>query len=157
MAPERLIETGVQRRCTTASLVYQTKNMKNHHGGMVQVDGYLYGSDDPGILTCLDLKTGNVMWQERSVGKGSVTYADGHLYVRSEAGRWCWFSEPQGLSRDRAVRPAESKRSRGLGLPGGRRREAWILATATCCSAITSNPPNDGEVACYVLNKLNAI
>ena len=24
------------------------------------------------------------MWRDRSVGKGSVTYADGHLYIQSE-------------------------------------------------------------------------
>ncbi len=70
---------------TTASLVYKTKDMKNHHGGMVVVDGYLYGSNE-NIFTCLELRTGNVVWRNRSVGKGSVTYADGHIYLRSEKG-----------------------------------------------------------------------
>ena len=67
----------------TASEVYHTTNMRNHHGGMVVVDGYLYGFSDL-ILTCLEFATGNVMWRDRSVGKGSVTYADGHLYIQSE-------------------------------------------------------------------------
>ena len=71
---------------TAAELVYQTKEMKNHHGGMVALDGYLYGSNDPGVLTCLELRNGDVKWRERSVGKGTVGYADGHLYCRSEAG-----------------------------------------------------------------------
>ncbi|MEI8020013.1 MAG: PQQ-binding-like beta-propeller repeat protein [Schlesneria sp.] len=68
-----------------AKLEYANKEMKNHHGGMVVVDGYLYGFDEQ-ILKCLDLKTGKVQWKDRSVGKGSLTYADGHLYLRSEAG-----------------------------------------------------------------------
>ena len=38
------------------------------------------------VLVCLDVKTGEVVWQNRSVGKGSVTYADGHFYVRGENG-----------------------------------------------------------------------
>jgi outer membrane protein assembly factor BamB len=59
--------------------------MKNHHGGIILLDGYLYGSDDPGLLTCLDFKTGKVMWDERKPGKGSVTYADGRLYYRNES------------------------------------------------------------------------
>jgi len=63
--------------------LYHTLNMKNHHGGVVVVDGYLYGFNDL-ILTCLDVATGNVVWRDRSVGKGSVTYADGHLYIQSE-------------------------------------------------------------------------
>ena len=67
----------------TASEVYHTPNMRNHHGGMVVVDGYLYGFNDL-ILTCLEFATGNVMWRDRSVGKGSVTYADGHLYIQGE-------------------------------------------------------------------------
>jgi len=66
-----------------ANELYHTLNMKNHHGGVVVVDGYLYGFNDL-ILTCLDVATGNVVWRDRSVGKGSVTYADGHLYIQSE-------------------------------------------------------------------------
>ncbi|MES1213125.1 MAG: PQQ-binding-like beta-propeller repeat protein [Singulisphaera sp.] len=65
---------------------YFTKHMKNHHGGYVVVDGYLYGCDDPGILTCLDLKTGEVKWADRSSGKCSLVCVDGLLYCRSEAG-----------------------------------------------------------------------
>lgn len=71
---------------TTATRAYHTGKMKNHHGGMVVVDGYLYGSSDPGVLTCIELSSGDVLWTDRSVGKGSVTYADGRLYVRSENG-----------------------------------------------------------------------
>ena len=66
-----------------ATEVYHTPNMRNHHGGMVLVEGYLYGFSDL-ILTCLEFATGNVMWRDRSVGKGSVTYADGHLYIQGE-------------------------------------------------------------------------
>ncbi|MFP6762485.1 MAG: PQQ-binding-like beta-propeller repeat protein [Planctomycetaceae bacterium] len=64
---------------------WQTREMKNHHGGMVEIDGFLYGCDEQ-VLTCINLRTGDVAWKNRSVGKGSVTYADGHLYVRSEQG-----------------------------------------------------------------------
>lgn len=79
----RLSSRGNQ---TTAAQGYFTKDMKNHHGGMVVLDGYLYGSNDPGLLTCIELKSGTVRWQERSVGKGSLTCADGNLIVRSENG-----------------------------------------------------------------------
>lgn len=66
-----------------AGEVYHTNDMRNHHGGVVLVDGYLYGFNDL-ILTCLEFATGKVMWRDRSAGKGSVTYADGHLYIQSE-------------------------------------------------------------------------
>jgi outer membrane protein assembly factor BamB len=57
--------------------------LKNHYGGVVLVDGYVYGYNDT-ILTCLEFATGKMMWRDRSVGKGSVTFADGRLYLQSE-------------------------------------------------------------------------
>jgi outer membrane protein assembly factor BamB len=66
-----------------ATEIYFTRDMKNHHGGVVLVNGYLYGFNDS-ILTCLEFATGKLMWRDRSVGKGSVTYADGNLYIQSE-------------------------------------------------------------------------
>jgi outer membrane protein assembly factor BamB len=66
-----------------ANEVYFTRDMQNHHGGVVLVNGYLYGYNNA-ILTCLEFATGKVMWRDRSVGKGAVTYADGHLYILSE-------------------------------------------------------------------------
>ena len=70
---------------TRSEVVYKSREMVNHHGGMVALDGYLYGTNERTLL-CLELRTGRVVWQERSVGKGSITLADGHLYVRSEQG-----------------------------------------------------------------------
>ncbi|HYT91485.1 MAG TPA: PQQ-binding-like beta-propeller repeat protein [Gemmataceae bacterium] len=69
-----------------AEEVYFTKRMKNLHGGMVLVDGWLYGGSEPGMLVCLDFRTGKGGWDERRPGKGSIAYADGHLYYRNERG-----------------------------------------------------------------------
>ena len=66
-----------------AEEIYHTRSMENHHGGLIYVDGYLYGFHNS-ILTCLDFETGERMWRDRSVGKGSIAYADGHLYILSE-------------------------------------------------------------------------
>ena len=63
--------------------VYQNKNLANHHGGIVLVGGDLYGTVQTGLV-CLDFKSGEVKWQNRSVGKGSVAAADGRIYVRGE-------------------------------------------------------------------------
>ena len=64
--------------------VYANKDMKNHHGGVILLGDHLYGTNDPGILTCMEFTTGKVAWSDRSVGKGSVVIADGLLYLRSE-------------------------------------------------------------------------
>ena len=64
---------------------YFTKDMKNHHGGMVLLNGYLYGANES-ILTCLDIKTGTMQWNSRNPGKCSLVYADGMVNDRSEQG-----------------------------------------------------------------------
>ncbi len=66
-----------------AQEIYSTRDMKNHHGGVVLVNGYIYGYNDS-ILTCLEFASGKMVWRDRSVGKGAVTYADGHLYILGE-------------------------------------------------------------------------
>jgi outer membrane protein assembly factor BamB len=65
---------------------YFISKFQNHHGGVVLVKDHLYGTNN-GSLLCVDFKTGNIVWDNRSVGKGSVVYADGHLYVRGEGGK----------------------------------------------------------------------
>jgi outer membrane protein assembly factor BamB len=60
-----------------------------HHGGLVLVDGYLYGSnfdDVPrGNWVCVDWNTGKVMYEATWNGnKGSIIYADGMLYCYDE-------------------------------------------------------------------------
>ena len=78
-----LVDLSVQNGEVKAKEVYFTREMKNHHGGVVLVNGYLYGFNDS-ILTCLEWSTGKMMWRDRSVGKGSVMFADGHLYLQGE-------------------------------------------------------------------------
>jgi outer membrane protein assembly factor BamB len=80
-----LVQVSKSGDAFDAKEVYFTKKMQNHHGGMVLVDGYLYGSNE-GLLTCLDFKTGKVQWEERAPGKGSIAHADGRLYYRNEGG-----------------------------------------------------------------------
>ena len=77
-----------------AEEVYSTAKMQNHHGGMILLDGCLYGANGGnggGFLVCLDFQTGKVLWDERDGGqrrapKGSVALADGRLYYRTEKG-----------------------------------------------------------------------
>ena len=78
-----LLALTAQNGEVSAQQIYFTREMQNHHGGVVLVDGYLYGFHNS-ILTCLEFATGKTMWRNRSVGKGSLTYADRNLYLQSE-------------------------------------------------------------------------
>ena len=68
-----------------AKEIYFNKDMKNHHSSSVLVGDYLYGFSSS-ILTAMKFDTGEVAWKDRSVGKGSLVYADGNLYCLSENG-----------------------------------------------------------------------
>ena len=68
-----------------AQEIYFTQNMRNHHSSSVLIGDYLYGFSGS-ILTAMRFDTGEVAWRDRSVGKGSLVYADGNLYAFSENG-----------------------------------------------------------------------
>ena len=73
----------------TAEEVYFTKDMQNHHGGMVIVDGNLYGANGGnggGFLVCLDFETGELLWRDRSAPKGSLIATSDMLYLLTEEG-----------------------------------------------------------------------
>lgn len=81
-----------------ATEVYRTRDMVCHHGGYVIHEGYVYGNNGGGY-TCLELKTGKQMWTERGVGKGSLCWADGMLYLFGERGGKAGLAtcSPQGM------------------------------------------------------------
>jgi outer membrane protein assembly factor BamB len=76
-----LVKIGDNNEVTT---VYQNKLMQNHHGGVVLVDGHLYGYSDSAGWLCQNFKTGEQVWSSKKLGKGAVTYADGMLYCVDE-------------------------------------------------------------------------
>lgn len=77
-----------------AEEVWFSQDMRNHHGGMIVVDGALYGANGGnggGHLACLDLESGRTLWDAADldgvdVPKGSIAMADGRLYYRTEDG-----------------------------------------------------------------------
>jgi len=74
---------------TSVSEKWNDQTLDTGHGGVVLVDGYLYGSTFDGIpkgdWVCLDFDSGKVMYKATWNGnKGSVIYADGMLYCYDE-------------------------------------------------------------------------
>lgn len=59
-----------------------------HHGGVVLIDGYIYGSNwinnGDGNWCCIDWNTGKKMYEEHWQCKGSVIAGEGMLYVYDE-------------------------------------------------------------------------
>ncbi|MEN1680154.1 MAG: PQQ-binding-like beta-propeller repeat protein [Planctomycetota bacterium] len=67
--------------------VYTSRNMKNSIGGFVLHDGHVYGTSQRRGWVCQDFMTGKLAWYQRankSVGDGSLIFADNHLYLYGE-------------------------------------------------------------------------
>jgi outer membrane protein assembly factor BamB len=77
----KLVKLGANNEVNT---VYENRVMVNHHGGVVLVDGHVYGFSDSGGWLCQDFKTGEKVWSSTKLGKGAVTFADGMLYCVDE-------------------------------------------------------------------------
>lgn len=78
-----LVKIDTDGSTQSAEEVYFEKKIANHHGGIVRVGQVMY-SLGSGTLLCMDFLTGKIMWQHRSIGKGSLVVADGMLYLQSE-------------------------------------------------------------------------
>lgn len=98
------------------------KSMENHHGGVVLVDGTIYGFTraNGGMWMAQDLMSGETLWQEKIRGNksGSIAYADGRLYCYNDGDGSVILVEPsrqewKPLGQIRLPRETEIPRDRG--------------------------------------------
>jgi outer membrane protein assembly factor BamB len=72
----------------SAEVAWTDSILDVHHGGVVLVDGYIYGSNwlnnGNGNWCCIDWTTGKKMWEEHWNCKGSIISAEGLLYIYDE-------------------------------------------------------------------------
>jgi outer membrane protein assembly factor BamB len=69
----------------TAKQVYGNATMDDREGGVVLVDGRVFGHAHSIGWICQDFATGKLLWKERNeLGPGSITAAGGRLYCFSE-------------------------------------------------------------------------
>lgn len=79
-----LVKLTVKGSAVEAEEVYFDRSMKNQHGGVLRLGDHIYGYSDGGGWLCQDFLTGDVVWRERKVAKGSIACADGKLYCYTE-------------------------------------------------------------------------
>ncbi len=95
-----------------AEQVYFARGLPNGFGGAVLVGDYLYGTEMAGAeLVAVEFTTGKVMWKAESIGRASVAYADGLLYIRGWNGDVALVeATPEGYrEKGRFTSPAQPK------------------------------------------------
>ncbi|MEX0938010.1 MAG: PQQ-binding-like beta-propeller repeat protein [Pirellulales bacterium] len=80
-----LVKVERQQGEIAAEEVYFSPRLPNSIGGAVQLGDYMYGTGGQGLM-CVEFTTGEVKWQDRSIGAASVCFAEGLLYLHGENG-----------------------------------------------------------------------
>ncbi len=74
---------------TTVKELWANRRMRIHHGTMLRLGDLVFGSSGdfgPAPMTAVEIKTGNIVWQDRSFPKTNFVYADGKLILLDEDG-----------------------------------------------------------------------
>jgi outer membrane protein assembly factor BamB len=113
-----LLQLAPKGKGVAARQVWANRLLDNHHGGVVLVDGHLYGAGHRARgWTCLEFATGRQRWSAKAPasGKGSLTYADGMLYCLDETGTMSLL----------AATPEAHKVAGSFALPKGGSGQYW--------------------------------
>lgn len=81
---------SLAKDATDIRLKWKNELLDTHHGGLVLLDGVIYGSNmidnTRGNWAAVDWQSGETLWEENWFTKGSVIAADGMLYFYEEKG-----------------------------------------------------------------------
>jgi outer membrane protein assembly factor BamB len=69
---------------------WSSRRLRIHFTNLLLVDGRLFGvsgSTRPGLLSCLDLESGEMLWRTRDFPRANLVYAGGPFLVFDEDGR----------------------------------------------------------------------
>jgi outer membrane protein assembly factor BamB len=74
---------------TTVTEKWRSQRMRVHIGTVIRLGEHAYGSSGdfgPALISAIDLKSGQIAWQDRSFARAQLLYADGKVIVLDEDG-----------------------------------------------------------------------
>jgi outer membrane protein assembly factor BamB len=82
------VKLGGKGVLPVSDIVWREKKNVPNKPSILEHDGLLFMADDAGIASCLDAKTGALLWRERVLGSQSASplLADGKIYFLAEHG-----------------------------------------------------------------------
>ncbi len=111
-----LVKLKPNQQTIDTEQVYFSKKLPNAIGGSIRLGEYLYGTTVKGLM-CIEFATGNVKWEDKSIGTASLCFADGCLYLHSERNNEVALVEatPEGYKERGRFLPPDppSKKERG--------------------------------------------
>jgi outer membrane protein assembly factor BamB len=86
----KVIALQRQSEQVNAKELWASNRLRLHNGNAMCIDDTIYftsgGKGSPAILTAADVRSGEIRWQERSIGKATFVRADGKLVVLEQSG-----------------------------------------------------------------------
>ena len=118
----RAIQLTKSGDATTVKELWFSNQVRIHFGTAVRLDDTVYASSGdfgPAPMTAVDVKTGEVLWRDRTFAKHSVLYADGKLILLDEDGALGLVDvNRQGMT-------VQARRRRSSTACRGRCRRSW--------------------------------
>lgn len=89
-AGAKAIELQRQGQQTTAKELWTSPRLRLHHGNAMRIGDAIYftsgGKGSQPILSAVDVRSGNILWQERSIEKATFVWADRKLITLDQHG-----------------------------------------------------------------------
>jgi|GEM_PF-223739 len=122
--------------------LWKVRTMRNSWNSSIYHDGYLYGFDNA-TLRCLDAESGELQWAKRGYGKGTLTLADGLLFVFTDRGVvHMAAATPEGFTPTGTVKVFEDGPTwTATSVAGGR----MFLRNTVEIVALALSPPTEGS------------
>jgi outer membrane protein assembly factor BamB len=101
-AGTKVIELQRDGMQTKATELWSSNRLRLHHGNAMRVGGAMYfssgGKGSQAILSAVDVRSGTIHWQERSISKANFVWADGKLITLDQDGNlMIAYPSPQGF------------------------------------------------------------
>jgi len=125
--------TTIRAVAPGGKIVWEQTRSASHIPSMLYHDGLLYNMHEGGVATCMDAKTGDVLWQERVGGAhwASPVLADGRIHFLSEEGETI-IIEPGREYKELARNQLNQHTQASIAVSGGRlfirtAEELWAI------------------------------
>lgn len=82
-----LLNVTTEGGALSVSPLWTSRHLKPKLSNNIIRGNFLYGLDDPGVLTCLDLSSGKRMWRDGSYGFGQLLLVGDQVLVECESGQ----------------------------------------------------------------------
>ena len=98
----RAIELRQSGGKTTVTERWAVSRVRVHFGSIIRIGDYAYmssGDFGPAFLSCMNVRTGELAWQDRAFARAQLLYADGKLIILDEDGTLGLATvSPQGMT-----------------------------------------------------------